>query len=548
MSAQPPNSSWWREGVLYQIYPRSFADSNGDGIGDLRGIVVRLDYLAWLGVAGIWLNPITASPDRDWGYDVSDYRSVHPELGTIEDLDRLIAEAGHRDIRVLLDIVPNHTSDQHPWFVDAVSSRSSAHRDWYVWADPKPDGSPPNNWVSVFGGPAWTLDERTGQFYLHNFLPEQPDLNWWNEDVQTEFDDILRFWFDRGVAGFRIDVAHGIVKDWKLRDNPRATANDPPWLSALGQPQVYNMNRPEVHDVLRRWRRIADTYEPRRVLVGETWAPNLAELAAYHGREDDELHLAFNVAFVFSPLDESEMAPIVEETEKHLANLGWPAWMASNHDVARLASRWCDGDERKVRCALMLLLGLHGTPFLYYGDELGLPNVAVAREDLRDSVGVRGWPANPGRDMCRTPMPWTAEEGAGFTRPRVRPWLPFGPALPNVEAQRDDPGSVLSLCRGLIELRRTTMDLRLGNYRRLPSPTGTWAWQRGDRHVVALNLSDEAASMETADEGKVVMGTDPGRAGDRIDDQLRLDPWEGVVLSLPHPTGGFLRPPGPGGA
>jgi alpha-glucosidase len=352
VSAQPPNSSWWREGVLYQIYPRSFADSNGDGIGDLRGILDRLDYLAWLGVTGIWLNPITASPDLDWGYDVSDYRSVHPELGTIEDLERLVAEAERRGIRVLLDIVPNHTSDQHPWFVDALSSRSSGHRDWYVWADPKPDGSPPNNWMSVFGGPAWTLDERTGQFYLHNFLPEQPDLNWWNEDVRTEFDEILRFWFDRGVAGFRIDVAHGMVKDRELRDNPPATANDPPWLSALGQPQVYNMNRPEVHDVYRRWRRIAEAYEPRRVLVGETWAPDLAALAAYYGRTEDELQLAFNFAFVFGRLDGFELAPVVEETEEHLANLGWPAWMASNHDVARMASRWCDDDQRKVRSSI----------------------------------------------------------------------------------------------------------------------------------------------------------------------------------------------------
>jgi alpha-glucosidase len=545
VSARPSNASWWREGVLYQIYPRSFADSNGDGIGDLRGILDRLDYLAWLGVAGIWLNPITASLDRDWGYDVSDYRSVHPELGTIEDLDRLVAEAGRRDIRVLLDIVPNHTSDQHPWFVDARSSRSSAHRDWYVWADPKPDGSPPNNWVSVFGGPAWTLHEGTGQFYLHNFLPEQPDLNWWNEDVRTEFDEILRFWFDRGVAGFRIDVAHGIVKDRELRDNPPATEDDPPWLRAIGQRQVHNLNRPEVHDVLRRWRQIADAYEPRRILVGETWAPDLADLAAYYGREDDELHLAFNIAFVFSPLDASEMAPIVEETEKHLASLGWPAWIASNHDVGRLASRWCSGDERKARCALMLLLSLHGTPFLYYGDEIGLPDVPVPRKDLRDLLGIRHGPANPGRDACRTPMPWTAQEGAGFTQPGVRPWLPFGSARPNMEDQRDDPGSVLTLCRRLIELRRTTVDLRLGNYRRLPTPTGSWAWQRGDQHLVAVNLSDEAVSLETPVDGKVLVGTDPDRSGERLDGgEVPLDPWEGVVVSLSLEAG--LRQPGSG--
>jgi len=545
VSGSPSNGSWWRQGVLYQIYPRSFADSNGDGIGDLRGIVDRLDYLAWLGVAGIWLNPVTASPDRDWGYDVSDYLSVHPELGTIEDLDRLVAEAGRRDIRVLLDLVPNHTSDQHPWFVDSRSGRSSAHRDWYVWADPKPDGSPPNNWVSVFGGPAWTLDESTGQYYLHNFLAEQPDLNWWNEDVRDAFDKILRFWFDRGVAGFRIDVAHGIVKDLELRDNPPATENDPPALWALGQRQVYNMNRPEVHDVLRRWRGIADGYEPRRILVGETWAPDLAGLTAYYGRKDDELHLAFNFAFVFGPFDALELGPIVEETEKHLANLGWPALTASNHDVGRLASRWCGGDERKARCALMLLLGLRGTPFLYYGDELGLPDVPLSHEDLRDPVGIRQWPANPGRDACRTPMPWTGEEGAGFTRPGVRPWLPFGPARPNVEDQRADPSSVLSLCQALIELRRTTVDLRLGSYRRLPSPPGSWAFQRGDRHLVALNLSDEAVSLETPGEAKVLVGTDPARPGERTEREVRLGPWEGVVLSLsvapdeePVPTSG----------
>jgi alpha-glucosidase len=301
---------------------------------------------------------------------------------------------------------------------------------------------------------------------------------------------------------------------------------------ALGQRQVYNLNRPEVHDVLRRWRRIANGYEPQRVLVGETWAPDLAGLAAYYGREDDELHLAFNFAFVFRPLDELELAPIVEETQKHLANLGWPAWTASNHDVGRLASRWCAGDERKTRCAVMLLLGLRGTPFLYYGDELGLPDVPVPREDLRDPMGIRRWPANPGRDVYRTPMPWTAEEGGGFTRPGVRPWLPFGPARPNVEDQRDDPGSVLSLCRALIQLRRTTVDLRLGTYRRLPSPPGSWVWRRGDRHVVAVNLSEEAVSLETAGDGNVLVGTDPDRSGEPIDGEVRLGPWEGLVLSL----------------
>ena len=254
---------WWRDGVVYQIYPRSFADTDGDGVGNLRGITEHLEYLEWLGVDGVWLNPVTVSPDADWGYDVADYTAVQPVLGTMSDLDALVDEAGRRGIRVLLDLVPNHTSIEHPWFVDARSARDSAYRDWYVWADAKPDGSLPNNWVSSFGGPAWTFDERTGQYYLHNFTPEQPDLNWWNEDVRAEFDRILRFWFDRGVAGFRIDVCHMIVKDRELRDNPPATDADPFHTRMIGQRQVYNACRPEVHDVLRRWRAIADSYDAR---------------------------------------------------------------------------------------------------------------------------------------------------------------------------------------------------------------------------------------------------------------------------------------------
>ena len=268
--ARMPPGDWWRDGVIYQIYPRSFQDSSGDGVGDLPGIISRLDYLQWLGVDAIWLNPITVSPDADFGYDVADYCNVQPVLGDLRAVDDLIRAAGERGIKVLLDIVPNHTSDRHPWFIDARSSRTSRHRDWYVWADPKPDGSRPNNWVSAFGGPAWTLDKTTGQYYLHNFLPEQPDLNWWNPEVRDAFDAIYRFWFDRGVAGFRIDVAHGIVKDRELRDNPIATKDDPPHVRVVGQRMIYNVERPEVHDVLRHWRRLADGYTPPRVLLGET--------------------------------------------------------------------------------------------------------------------------------------------------------------------------------------------------------------------------------------------------------------------------------------
>jgi alpha-glucosidase len=282
---------WWRDAVLYQVYVRSFADGNGDGIGDLRGLTGRLDHLAWLGVDAIWLSPIHPSPNADWGYDVTDYDGVHSELGTLDDLDTLIAEGHRRHIRVLLDLVPNHTSDRHPWFVDARSSRTAAHRDWYVWEDSRADGSPPNNWVSSFGGPAWTYDHSTGQCYLHHFLASQPDLNWWNAGVGAEFDGILKRWFDRGIAGVRIDVCHMIVKDRELRDNPPATEDDPPFLRLLGQRQVYDSGQPELHEVLRRWRAIAEAYDPPRLLLGETYVFDLADLASFYG-SGNELALA----------------------------------------------------------------------------------------------------------------------------------------------------------------------------------------------------------------------------------------------------------------
>ena len=308
------SGQWWRDGVIYQIYVRSFQDSNGDGIGDLPGVIRRLDYLQWLGVDAIWLSPITVSPDADYGYDVADYCNVQPAFGDLGDVDRLIREAAERGIRVILDIVPNHSSDRHPWFTDARSGRGARHRDWYVWADPKADGGYPNNWVSAFGGPAWTRDEHTGQYYLHNFLAQQPDFNWWNSEVADAFDEIYRFWFDRGVAGFRIDVAHGIVKDRELRDNPLATKDDPPDVRALGQRMVYNIDRPEVHDVLRHWRTLADRYQPPRILLGETYVIDVRTMGRFYGI-GDELNLAFNFTFVHAPLQAAALAEVVAETE-----------------------------------------------------------------------------------------------------------------------------------------------------------------------------------------------------------------------------------------
>jgi alpha-glucosidase len=507
-------SPWWRGGVLYQIYVRSFADSDGDGVGDLGGIRSKLDYLEWLGVEGLWLSPVTVSPDDDFGYDVADYCDVQPAFGGLEELDRLVAEAGARGIRVLLDIVPNHTSDRHPWFVDARASRDSPRRSWYVWADPKANGALPNNWVSAFGGPAWTLDERTRQYYLHHFLPSQPDLDWWAEEVREEFDRILRFWFERGIAGFRIDVAHGLVKDRELRDNPP----DEPWAN--------NMDRPEVHEVYRRWRRIADSYEPPRIFVGETWVFDAEKLAAYYGRNGDELHLAFNFPFVFAPLS-TDLRGIVEATEAAVPRDGWPVWTLSNHDVVRFPTRWCDGDERKVRAALLVLLGLRGTPVLYYGDELGMPETDLPHDERVDPAGAR---TPPGRDGARTPMHWDAEPGAGFTAPGVRPWLPLGAqGERNVAAQRGDPSSTLAFVRDALALRRAEPDLWQGGYRSLAAPDGVWAWRRGEGTLVAVNLSDEGAVVEGAD-GRVRLATRREREGEDVAGRLRLDAWEGVVL------------------
>jgi alpha-glucosidase len=520
-------SAWWRDGVLYQIYVRSFADSNGDGVGDLDGITSRLDHLAWLGVDGIWLSPTGPSPNHDWGYDVAGYRDVDPALGDLAALERLVEQAGARGIRVLLDLVPNHTSDEHPWFVDARSSPDAAHRDWYVWAPPRADGSPPNNWQSIFGGSAWELDEASGEYYLHNFHAEQPDLNWWNDQVRSEFEDILRFWFDRGIAGFRIDVAHGLVKDRDLRDNPLLDVPTVAGTLPRTQEHVYNMNRPEVHDVYRAWRKIANAYDPPRVLVGETWVPDVAALAPYYGAEQG-LHLCFNFAFTMAPFEAETLRGIVETTEAAIGPLAQPAWTSSNHDIGRLATRWCDGREDRIRCALMVLVLLRGTPFLYAGDEIGLQDVPVTGEDVRDAFRAE-LAGLPGRDGCRTPMVWADEPGAGFTGPGVRPWLPIGDRSRNVAAQREDPGSILTFCRDLIALRRATPDLASGSYASLPSPAGVWAWRRGAGTIVALNLADDAAAV-AVDPGSVRFGTDRGRDDERVDGSLELKPWSGVVL------------------
>jgi alpha-glucosidase len=519
---------WWHGAVLYQLYVRSWLDTDGDGYGDLGGVIDRLDYLSWLGVDGIWLSPTMPSPDTDWGYDVSDYLGVHPEFGTMQDMDRLIAEAERRGLRVLLDLVPNHTSSEHAWFVDAASGPDSGHRDFYLWADAGPDGGPPNNWLDSTGAPAWTWHEPTGQYYMHNFLPTQPDLNWWEPRVHEAFAEILRFWFDRGVAGFRIDVAHGLYKDAKLRDNPPAD-EEGPMAGRFGQEAVYNMNRPEVHGVYRDWRRIADSYPGERLLLGETWVADPHRLAAFYGH-DDELQLGFNFPFVFASLAAAPMSQIVANTLAALPAGACPVWTASNHDVGRFATRWCGGDERKIRLALLVLATLPGTTVLYYGDEIGMTDVSVPLELQRDEMsrGVDGgWTGN--RDRARTPMQWDTTATGGFTGQDVTPWLPVGDsAAVNVAAQREDQGSVLRWCRDLLALRRAETGGRIALYRALPGPAGVWAYQSGNLAVLA-NFGDQPVTC--ANPGGPVLASTDGQAAS-AESEIALRPWQGAIVRL----------------
>jgi alpha-glucosidase len=505
--------SWWERAVIYHVYPRSYADSNGDGIGDLRGIISRLDHLVWLGVDVLWLSPTFPSPNADWGYDVSDYLDVHPDLGTLKDLEELLVEAERRHVKVLLDLVPNHTSDRHPWFGDP------GKRDWYVWRDPRPDGSPPNNWVSVFGGPAWTFDEASGQYYLHNFLAEQPDLDWWNEEVRTAFDEILSVWFERGVAGFRIDVAHALVKDPQLRDNPPSRPTDSPSWQRAGQSPKYNMGLPEAVDVHRRWRGVAQKYEPERLLLGETYTLELEKLMTYV--VPDGLQLCMNFAFLHTPFVAERLAEVVAETERLFPPHGVPVWHGSSHDDPRFATRWCDGDDHAIRCALVLLLSLRGACILYQGDEIGMEAVDVPPERELDIAG---------RDRCRTPMVWTDAEGAGFTAPGVEPWLPIGDRSRNVAAQREDPHSIMALTRDLIALRKHR-GILTGAYEPVEAPEGAWTFRREGGALVAANLGNEPVTLVDVN-GAIVLCTNRARDEEIVAGELVLGAREAAVVAV----------------
>ena len=445
-----PNPVWWQRGVIYQVYPRSFQDSNNDGIGDLPGIVQRLDYFVDLGIDAIWISPIYPSPMMDFGYDVADYCDVAPIFGTLEDFDRLVADAHARGLRLILDWVPNHTSDDHPWFRASRASRDNMRRDWYIWRDPDPDGNPPNNWLSHFGGSAWELDQQTGQYYYHSFLKEQPDLNWRNPAVKEAMCDVLRFWLGRGVDGFRVDVIWLLIKDDQFRDNPPNPGYVPGNPSHTRLLPLYTANRPEVHGIVAEMRAAIDAY-PDRVLIGEIYLP-IEQLVSYYGRDLKGAHLPFNFQLIEATWNAVGIARIIEEYEAALPQGAWPNWVLGNHDKPRIASRI---GVAQARVAAMLLLTLRGTPTIYYGEEIGMTNVLIPPEQIQDAAEKNEPGLGLGRDPERTPMPWDRSPFAGFTV--GKPWLPLGPdhATVNVAAYRQSSDSILNLYRRLLALRRT---------------------------------------------------------------------------------------------
>jgi alpha-glucosidase len=503
-------ASWWRSAVVYQIYPRSFADSDGDGVGDLAGVTSRLDYIAGLGVDAIWLSPIYRSPMADFGYDVSDHTDIDPVFGGFPAFDALLAEAHRRGLRVLLDWVPNHTSSEHSWFLESRSSRDSAKRDWYIWRNGRGDG-PPNNWVSAFGGPAWTRDERTGQWYLHLFLAEQPDLNWANTDVVEAMHSTLRFWLDRGVDGFRADVVHLIGRDEALTDQPDEIAH----LDIVGR-----HDHPRTHQLLRGIRRVLDEYDGDRVIVGEVTLPSPALLVPYYG-QGDELHLVFNFALMHVPWTAGAFAAALAEADRLLSPPAWPCWVLSNHDQPRHRTRY-GGSEARARAAALVLLTLRGTPFLYAGEELGLLDAEVSAESQLDPGG---------RDGSRAPLPWDSTPAHGWPAPPWLPWPP-DPGLRNAERENADPDSILSLYRRLLEVRRDSAALRLGRWRLLGSPTGTLAYERRlgrDVRRVAANFTDQPVECVLMLDGwRVEAATQ--RAGEGRGWDGRLAPSEAVIL------------------
>ena len=527
-------ANWWKGAVIYHIYPRSFFDSNGDGIGDLAGITEKLDYVADLGVDGIWLSPFFASPMRDFGYDVSDYLDVDPIFGDLADFDRLLARAHALELKVIIDQVYSHTSDRHPWFLESRSSKSAARADWYVWADPKPDGSPPNNWLSFFGGPAWSWDTQRKQYYLHNFLAEQPDLNFHNPDVQDAILDVARFWFNRGVDGLRLDVANFYFHDAELRDNPPSGLKGQvrPYLY---QQHLYDRSRPDNLDFLARLRTVINDYESRMTVAEINSASNI-ERSIEYTQGASRLHTAYNFMF----LDNHHLsADLIRcAISSWLKDDTWPSWSFSNHDVKRVLTRWGGRDAPQAFAKLLnaLLVSLRGTMFLYQGEELGLPQADVPYERLQDPEAIRFWPDNLGRDGCRTPMPWQARRPqGGFSW--AEPWLPVDPrheALA-VDIQEPDVLSTLSFTRSFLAFRKKHAALIHGDIILQETPEPVVAFERrhqGQALLCAFNLGGDTACLDAPDDRPWTALKDCPLTGSVKNGRITLPPYAGLIATL----------------
>jgi len=524
---------WWQRGAIYQVYPRSFKDSRGDGIGDFPGILSKLDYLAWLGVEAVWISPFYPSPMVDFGYDVADYFDVDPIFGTLEDFDELLRRAHDLGLRVILDFVPNHTSNQHPWFIESRSSRASAKHDWYIWRDARRSGGRPNNWLSIFGGPAWALDEQLSRYYMHSFLPEQPDLNWRNPEVREAMLEVLRFWLDRGVDGFRIDAIVALMKDVQFRDDPP----NPNYVSGVGHPRDsllhrYSQNRPDVHGILRDFRGVLDEYHDKMNIGEISYGLSLDDLVTFYGN-GGELDIPMNFKLISLPWEPVAIREFVDRYEQALPSLAWPNYVLGNHDRSRVASRIGSG---QARVAALLLLTLRGTPIIYYGEELGMLDADIPTHMLQDPYGFRV--PGQGRDPERSPMQWNAEAHAGFSE--FEPWLPVGAnyQIANVASQRKESTSMLNLYRQLLKYRKEAPALNLGSYRSLDgAPEDCFVYIReieSQRLAIALNFSAKGRVLRMDDQasGRLILSTHLDRE-ERVDlRSLHLRGNEACIVEL----------------
>ncbi len=527
------DAPWWKKGVVYQVYPWSFQDSNGDGMGDIPGILARIDHLHSLGVDAVWLSPVYVSPMADFGYDVADYCDVDPRFGTLADLDRLIAELHARDMKLIMDFVPNHTSNRHPWFLESASSRTNPKADWYIWHDPAPDGGPPNNWRSMFGGIGWEWSPARGQWYYHAFLKEQPDLNWRNPKVVAAMHDVLRFWLDRGVDGFRVDVIWHLLKDPDFRDNPPNpdwTPDEPEVRHIL---QIMTCDQPGIIDLVKGFRKVLDEFDDR-VLIGEIYL-TIERMCAYYGDNLDGAHLPFNFHLLMDPWKAEVVGGLIDEYERMLPKGAWPNWVLGNHDNGRVASRFGEG---QARVAAMYLLTARGTPTLFQGDEIGLTNGVIPPDRVRDPQ-EKNEPGLPGhnRDIARTPMQWDTTENAGFST--TEPWLPLVPGWETVNVERElaDPASMLTLHKRLIALRRAHPALAVGGVRVLAAEGDLLAYERShgdERFVVLLNLGHELieAQVDAASGGQVVLSAKGGRDGEILGKRITLAADDGLVVAF----------------